>query len=206
MKLYFHPMSSNARRARMAAVALGLKPELALVDLQKGEAKRPEYLALNPNGKVPTLVDGDVVLWESIEIMMYLADGTPGQRLYPTERIARAQTNKWLIWTAAHWSPTIATLNFERFLKKLFGQGDADEYTVKRFGTLFADNAKVLDGQLGKTRHVAGDELSLADLAIAGPLMYAQLASLPIAEHKNLMRWFGEIQQTEAWKATEASM
>src|SRR5690242_20979121 len=80
MELYFHPMSSNARVARMTAVALGIKPELVPVDLQKGEQKKPDYLALNPNGKVPTLVDGSTVLWESVAIAMYLADKTPGRR------------------------------------------------------------------------------------------------------------------------------
>ena len=62
-----------------------------MVDLQKGDNRKPEYLALNPNGKVPTLVDGSIVLYESIAIAMYLADRTPGQTIYPTEhRQARA--------------------------------------------------------------------------------------------------------------------
>jgi glutathione S-transferase len=203
MKLYVHPMSSNARRASMAAIALGQKPELIRVDLQKGEQKQPDYLALNPNGKVPTLVDGDVVIWESLAIMTYLADKTPGQTLYPTELVARTQVQKWLFWAAAHWGPAVATLNFENFLKRMFGQGEPDAYSVKRFGAMFGDLATVLDATLAKSRHVAGDKLTLVDYALAAPLMYAKLANLPIDGHPNVVRWFGEMQLTEAWKATE---
>ena len=203
MKLYIHPMSSNARRAHMAAMMLGHEPEIVFVDLQKGGQKAPDFVALNPNGKVPVLVDGDVVLWESIAIMQYLADKTPGQSLYPTELAARARVNQWLSWTTAHWGLVISQLNWENFLKGMFGQGGPNEYVVDKFTVMFHDIAKVLDGQLGKSRYVAGDQLTLADLAIAAPLMYAQVGKLPIAPYTHVNRWFSEMRELSAWKETE---
>jgi len=203
MKLYVSPISSNARRARMAAIALGLEPELIVVDVMTGEQKTADYLALNPNGKVPTLVDGDVVLWESLAIMTYLADQTPGQQLYPTGPAARAQVNKWLFWAACHWGQAVGVLIFERVMKRRFGQGEPDAYTVKRFGGLLDDHAKVLDTRLASSRYVAADHLTLADLAIAAPLMWEQPAALPVRERANLARWLSEIQALEAWRATE---
>src|SRR5690349_3867301 len=95
MRLYYSPFSPNARRALMTATHLGVPVERLLVDLRKGEQKRPEYLKLNPNGKVPTLDDDGFVLWESRSIMMYLCDKTPGQTLYPSELRARADVNRW---------------------------------------------------------------------------------------------------------------
>jgi glutathione S-transferase len=69
MRLYHHPFSSNSRRAILAAIQLDVPVELVLVDLKNGEQRKPEFLRLNPNGKVPVLVDGDFVLWESHAIM-----------------------------------------------------------------------------------------------------------------------------------------
>ena len=205
MKLYVHPMSSNARRAHMAALMLGAKPELITVDLSKGAQKSPEYLAINPNGKVPTLVDGNVIIWESMAIMTYLADKTPGQTLYPSELAARTNVNKWLFWTSNHWSPAIGTLTYENFLKKMFGQGEPNEYAVARGTANVTEFAKTLDAQLAKTKYVAGDQLTLADVAVVPPLMYTNPAKLPVDGYTNLARWFGEMKQLDAWKQTEAT-
>jgi glutathione S-transferase len=203
MQLYFHPMSSNARRARMAAIQLGLSPELVLIDLRAGAQRRPEYLAINPNGKVPTLVDGEVVVWESLAIMIYLAEQTPGQTIYPADRVARTHVNQWLFWTANHWSPAIAQLNYERFLKPMFGQGEPNDYAVQRALGMFADFARVLDGQLARSRHVTGEALTVVDLAIAAPLMYVDAVKLPVDASPHVQRWLGEIRALEAWRATE---
>lgn len=206
MKLYVHPMSSNARRTQMTAIFLGLPIETVFIDLQKGAQRNPEYLALNPNGRVPTLVDGDFVLWESIAIMQYLAAKTPGQTLYPSEPRAKAIVDQWLSWTANHWSPSAAQLNFEHFLKGMFGMGEPNAYAVERAAGLFKDYAKTLDAQLGKSRFVTGETMTLADIAIAAPLMYAQMAKLPLEGLGNIARWFDEMKATEAWKQTEPKM
>jgi glutathione S-transferase len=203
MKLYFHPMSSNARTARLAAVALGQKLDLIMVDLQKGDNRKPEYLALNPNGKVPTFVDGETVLWESIAIGMYLADKTPGQTVYPTDSVKRAHVNKWLFWKASHWGHAMGTLVWENMLKGMFGMGGPNDYAVTGAMQQAGALCGVLDATLAKSRYVCGETPTLADFAIAAPLMYTEPAKLPIQSHANVMRWFKDIQATEAWKATD---
>jgi glutathione S-transferase len=206
MKLYHHPMSSNARRAVMTALILEAPVELELVDLQKRQQREPEYLALNPNGRVPTLVDGDFVLWESLAIMEYLAGSTPGQTLFPREGRARANVQRWLFWTASHWSPTTAQIVFERFLKGMLGQGEPNAYALERGEQTWGQLADVLDGALAKSRWVAGEAMTLADLAIAAPLMYRQPAKLPLEGRANIERWFGQVSALEAWKKTEPPM
>ena len=203
MKLYHHPFSSNARRAHMAAVHLGYAPELVFIDLSKGAQRNPEYLAINPNGKVPTLVDGEVVVWESLAIMTYLAQKTPGQTVYPTELVARTHADQWLFWASNHWGPTIGALTFENMLKGMFGQGAPNEYSVAKAEGLLKGYAGTLDAQLATSKFVTGDTLGLADLAIAAPLMYIGPAKLPVEGFTNIARWFAGIQQLEAWKATE---
>ena len=95
MKLYMNPTSPNVRRVRLTAAVLGLQLEEKNLDLAKGEQKRPEFLAFNPNGAVPTLVDGDFVLTESRAIMQYLASRKPESGLLPHDERARADVTRW---------------------------------------------------------------------------------------------------------------
>src|SRR5580704_3001887 len=171
MRLYHHPLSSNARRAVVTAKELGTNVELVLVDLAKGEQKKPEYLKLNPNGKVPTLDDDGFVLWESHAIMQYLADRTPGQALYPEAIRARADVNRWLFWSAHHFTPAVSVLGWENLVKGMIGQGAPDPAAVKRGEGLITECARVLDAHLEGKAWIAQDRLTLADLAIAAPLM-----------------------------------
>lgn len=92
--------------------------------------KTPEYLRVNPMGKVPTLVDGNFVLWESHAIMAYLADRKPGTTLFPADARSRADVNRWLFWTSAHRSANIAILVNQRVIEKLMSLGDPDPALV----------------------------------------------------------------------------
>src|SRR4051812_2306483 len=108
MRLHHSPASPHGRRCVMLIHELGLDVELHAVDFAKGEHKSPAYLSKNPNGKVPTLEDGDFWLWESNAIMSYLADQKPGS-FYPTEARARADVNRWLFWESAHFGAACYT-------------------------------------------------------------------------------------------------
>lgn len=188
----------------MVAHLLNLPVEMVFCDLQKGAQKDPAYVAMNPNAKVPLLEDGDFKLWESHAIMQYLADSTPaGEALYPKAPKARALVNQWLFWGANHWAPACAGLNFENMLKQMFGMGDPDPGQVKRHEDAFHAHAKVLEAELGKRKWLAGDTMTIADLAIAASLMYRRVAKMPVDGYPNVMAWFGRIEELDAWKATE---
>lgn len=202
MRLYHHPMSSNARRAVMTAVHLRTKLDLAFVDLAKGEQRRPEYLALNPNGRVPVLDDDGFLLTESHAIMQYLAEAAPGQTVYPGERPARADVNRWLFWSAHHFQPSVSVLAWERVIKPMIGKGAPDPGQVDRGTEMVLDCARVLDAQLSDKKWVTGDTLTLADFALATPLAFMTPAALPLADHRNIQRWFRSVQELDAWKET----
>ena len=85
MRLYHHPLSSNSRRAALAAAHLGLPAELVKIDLERGQQRSPEFLRMNPNGMVPVLEDDGFILTESHAIMLYLADKIPGHAAYPDD-------------------------------------------------------------------------------------------------------------------------
>lgn len=201
MKLYDSPYSSNARKVRMAAALLGLELERVNVDLATGAQRAPDFLALNANGKVPVLVDGDFVLSESHAIAAYLADRTPGQKLYPTDLRERADVNKWMFWSANHWGPAISILNWERNVKKIIGRGEADPALIAYGEGLFHTFAKVLDEHLAKRDWLSGKRISLADVSVACPAMVAEPAALPLASYANVERWFARVRELDAWNA-----
>src|SRR6187200_931897 len=127
MKLYMNRLSPNVRRVRLTAAVLGLELEEHALDFTKGEYKAPDYVALNPNGAVPTLVDGDFVLTESRAIMQYLASKRPESGLFPQQEPFRWEVTRWQFWDAAHFSPAVGTVFFEKILKRLFGLGEPNE-------------------------------------------------------------------------------
>src|SRR6185295_12243104 len=149
------------------------------VDIARAEQRAPAYLALNPMGKVPVLAEDAFVLPESAAIMIYLAENHGGDGLYPQDQRRRAEVNRWLFWAAAHWAPAASALVFEQVFKpRLFKLGEPDEVQVNRQRDLLRGLGKVLDDQLAANQWVAGDAMTLADIAIAPSL--AGLAPLPV--------------------------
>jgi glutathione S-transferase len=204
MRLYHNPLSSNARRAVVTAFALGRKDvELMFVDLAKGQQRTPEYLRMNPMGKVPTLDDDGFFLTESHAIMAYLADQTPGQTLYPTDPRARADVNRWMFWNAHHFAPAVGILGFENMVKRFVGGGDPDPKEVARGEGLVKQLAGVLDAHLATHPFLHGDALTLADIAVATPLIATVPAKLPVSGFANLQAWYGRLQALDAWRQAE---
>lgn len=202
MKLYYNPLSPNVRRVRLAAAVLGIQLEEKLLDFAKGEHKSPEYLALNPNGAVPTLVDGDFVLTESRSIMQYLASKKPESGLLPRDEAARADVTRWQFWDASHFSPQLGTLAFEKMIKGMMGLGEPDSAKINDALGNFRRFAAVLNKRLEGKQYVVGNSLTLADLTLGSSLMYAKQTEAPIAEFPNVESWLARITALDGWKKT----
>jgi glutathione S-transferase len=202
MKIYLNKLSPNVRRVTLTAAALGLELEEHVVDFAKGQHKSPEYTKMNPNGAVPTLVDGDFVLTESRAIMQYLASKKPESGLLPKDEAARADVTRWQFWDAAHFSPQLGTITFEKIIKSLMGIGEPDASKIQDALTNFRRFAAVLDKRLAGRQYVVGDRLTIADLTLGSSLMYAQQTDVPLNEFPNLQAWFARITALEGWKKT----
>jgi glutathione S-transferase len=202
MRLYYHPFSTNARRAVITAIELAAPVELVLVDLVKREHRQPAFLARNPAGRVPVLEDGDFVLPESHAIMVYLAERSSGQSLYPSDLQAQAQVNRWMFWCAAHFQPAISVLNWEHVVKRLAGLGAPDASEIMRGERLVQETAALLDSHLASREWVAGPAMTLADISLATPLMTIATAKLPVTQFKHLHSWFARIEARESWQRT----
>lgn len=202
MKLYMNPASPNVRRVRLTAAVLGLTLEEQALDFMKGEHKSPEYLKLNPNGAVPTLVDGNYVLSESRAIMQYLASKKPEAGLLPKDEPGRANVTHWQFWDSSHFSPNCGTLAFQRVIKKRFGMGEPDEAKIEEALGGFRRYAAVLNQTLEGKQFIVGNALTLADLTVACSLMYSEPSGAPVAEFPNVQAWFARIRELDAWKKT----
>lgn len=204
MKLYHNPLSPNVRRVRLTAAVLGITLEEHQLDFAKGEHKSPEFLAKNPNGAVPTLVDGDFALSESRAIMQYLASKKPESGLLPRDEMARADVTRWQFWDASHFSPPLGTIAFEKLLKGMMGLGEPNEAKITEALTNFRRFAAVLDARLAGRQYLVGNALTVADLTVASSLMYAKQSGVPVAEFPNVEAWFGRISALDGWKQTGA--
>jgi glutathione S-transferase len=200
MKLYYHPNSPNCVDVLATANHLGIELDFQVVDLLKGAQKNSDYLKINPNGRVPTLADGDFILWESNAIMQYLASKKPGNSLWPDDAKTRADISRWQFWQAFHWTRATGTLVWENMVKRFLNAGGPDPAKIKEADDLFHALAAVLNGQLEVRRFLVGAAPTLADFSVAAPLIYAQPARFPLEKYGNVRAWYGRIAELDAWK------
>jgi glutathione S-transferase len=199
MKLYDFAFSPNCRKVRALAYELRLELEHVSVDLIQGEQRAPGFLAKNPNGRVPVLEDGDLVLWESNAILAYLAAKHGAGSLLPTEPRERAEVDRWLSWQVAHLSPSVSKVAFERIVKRLTGQGAPDQAAIDAGTSDFAKLTTVLDASLGEKEYVAG-RLSIADFALAAHYSLAAPCGLDVTPHRRVNAWLGRVLARESMK------
>ncbi|HEV2186362.1 MAG TPA: glutathione S-transferase family protein [Stellaceae bacterium] len=174
MKLYeFAPTRSI--RVRWTLQELGVEFEAVTVNLIAGDHRRPEFLALNPAGKVPVLVDGDMVLTESIAIAVYLAEKYPEKGFMPADLRSRAQVMRWLLFTTTELEQPLWRMARHTVIYPEERRLPADVALAREE---FASMAAVLERHMEEREFVVGDTVSVADFVLAYTLDWAQMADL----------------------------
>jgi glutathione S-transferase len=202
IKIYGDPGSGSLRRVTSAAAIMDVPIERVNIDLFKGESHTPDFLALNPHGLSPVMVDGDVVLYEASAINLYLADKAGGQLLGSTPR-ERYEVLQWMFWSGEQWR-VFATLTFdERIGKRFMGQPEDESITALTFAKIRAA-AAVLDAHLADRPFIVGGKLTLADIDIAAPFSQNERTKVPFNEYPNLVAWHQRLLTTvPAWAETK---
>jgi glutathione S-transferase len=197
MKLYYFE-TLNPRKACAVARYLGSPVEFVRVDLGKGENRRSEFLAINPNGKVPALTHGSTRLWEADAIISYLAK-IAGSDLWPAGD-DQIELMRWLSWNAHHFTRHAGTLYFQHIIKPRLGMGEADPKAVEEASGFFKQFAQVLNDHLRGRRYLLGDTLTIGDFSVAVTLPYAEKARIPVGGFPEIERWHARLNELPSWR------
>jgi len=202
IKIYGDSGSGSLRRVTSAAAIMGIAIERVNIDLFKGESHTRDFLALNPHGLTPAMVDGDFVLYESSAINLYLAEKAGGELLGATTR-ERYEVLQWMFWSGEQWR-VFSTLTFdERIGKRFMGQPEDESIVQLAFAKIRAA-AAVLDAHLADRRFIVGDRLTLADIDIAAPFSQSERTKVPFGEFPNLVAWQQRLLKTvPSWADTK---
>jgi glutathione S-transferase len=179
----------NSVRVPIALEELGIDYEIEPINVRKGEQKLPSYLAINPNGKVPVIVDPDgpggkpFTLSESGAILVYLAEKTG--RLIPSDRFGRARVLEQMFFHLTGIGPAFGQVGF--FKKQASEQ---IPFAIARFQAESERVLAVLEGVLGKSQFVAGDSFTIADITHFGWLWRREFAGLDFANTPNIAHWY----------------
>jgi glutathione S-transferase len=198
MKLYY---AETLMPRKPCALAKHLKSsvEYAYVDLGKGEHRGDAYKAVNPNRKVPALVDGELKLWESNAIMCHLA-AKAGSDLWPGDPARQVEAIRWLSWDQGHFTRYLGVPYVQYVIKPHYGLGDPDLKAVEEALGPWRKSAAILEEHLGGRTWLTGDHLSVADFALAVTLPWAEAAHIPLDEFPAIQRWHDRLNELEAWR------
>ena len=181
--------TSNGRKASIMLEELGADYTLHPIHIGKGDQFTPEYLAINPNGKIPAIVDSDgpggapITVFESGAILIYLAEKF-GQFL-PAEPVARMEVIQWLMFQMGGVGPIFGQVH--HFLR---AAKEKVPYGIERYGTEARRLYGVLDRRLDGRDHLAGDGYSIADIATWPWVLRHEWQQVDLAEYPNVKRWF----------------
>ena len=191
IKVYFHH-TPNPLKVVLFLEETGLDYELVPVDIYKGEQHFPAYLAINPNGKVPAIVDGDVVMFDSNAILLYLAEKTGKFLGASTDR---PQLLSWLMFVASGLGPFGGqAVHFRRFHTD-------SPYAANRYRREVERHYAVLDGRLADRTYIVGDDYTIADIAAWGWIRRAEFVlgrERPLDTTLHLKRWFEQVDARSA--------
>lgn len=199
MQLYYFE-TMNPRKVCATAKYLGLELDYVRLDPTRGEHKQPAHLARNPNGRVPVLIDGETVLWESAAIMAHLALKAESE-LFPVRDAARlVDVLRWVSWDAFHFAPHGGAVYFERVVKAQFFAAPPDLEVVEKRLPMWQRSAEVLDAHLAGRKYLVGERLSIADICTGVLLTQADAIGLPLASFGNVRRWHEGLMELEAYR------
>jgi glutathione S-transferase len=194
--LYTAPLSGNGRKVHMFLEEVGAQFQLSRLDLLKGEQKNPDYLRLNPNGKVPTLVDDGFVLWESNAILLYLAEKFPQARLLPTEPQDRARVFQWLLFEQTTFRPPLSLLMRQT---RFTPEDQRDQKAIAQAWSEVRVNMEILQSALSGRDYI-GRTFSVADLAVLPYVYLATVLGADLSVWPTVAAYYQRLSVRPSWQ------
>jgi glutathione S-transferase len=203
MDFYYGRMSGNSARAAFGLAETGAPIRPRLLDTRKGENREAAYLALNPMGKIPALVDGAFKLWESNAINWYAAEKFPEAGLLPSSIEGRASVQRWLLFQSAHVTPACIPL-FRATNSRIqaFWQTKGDPQATEAARKELARYLPVLEAALADRDWLERD-FSLADIAYLPHLWLVAEGGFDFSPYPRVRGWLDRLRARPAWRKTE---
>jgi len=205
--LYTTTLSANGRKVAALVEHLGLDVEIRETNVYRGAGQTQAYLAINPQGRIPTWVEGDFLLSESNAILQYLAEASGHAGLAGRTPAERAATAQWLFWESAHWQPSLAPL-----LAPAVGHRLLPDRVPPPAGPVdwqsedCARALAILERQLRGRTYLVREELTIADFSVAGMTTYFAVTAFPCARYPNVSQWLDRLSRVPAWTHTLADL
>ena len=161
MLKFYYSAAPNPMKVALFLEEAGLEYEAIPVDTRKGEQHKPEYLAINPNAKVPSIVDGDVTVFDSGAILLYLGEKTG--KFMPSTPKARAEMLSWMMFVSSGVGPYSGqAVHFRNYAPEKI------EYAINRYVYEAQRHYTILDARLAKQKYMVGDTYTIVDMALWG--------------------------------------
>lgn len=186
MKLYFHPISGHAHRARLFLSLVGADAEVIEVDLAKGAQKSPDFLKLNRFGQVPVLVDGETVISDSNAILVYVAKKLGRTDWLPEDLVGAAAVQRWLSVAAGliAFGPAAARLI------TIFKAGFNSDEVIQRAHNVL----KIIEGELQAREWIAADHPTIADVALYSYIARAPEGNVDLSNYARVNAWLERVE------------
>lgn len=195
LKIYGSDLSSPANKVRFAANALEIKFEYIKLNLRDGDQRKPEFLKLNPAGKIPAIDDDGFILFESNAIIKYLARKQKSS-LYSSDLKERAIVEQWIDFTSMHVGMALSKVMFNRVFYKFLNVA-IDERSLKEGLEFLTKFLPVVNDQLAQNSYLAGKTLTLADINLLATLDPAEAAQVDLSLYKNIVKWRNELKKKD---------
>ncbi len=203
MDFYYGRISGNSARVAFGLVEAGAPFQGHLIDTRSGENRSAGYLSVNPMGKVPAFVDGELKLWESNAINWYVAEKFPKAGLLPTSLAARASVQRWLFFQAAHVTPAcISVFRATNARIQTFWQTTGDAKALDAGRKELARYLPVLEAALADRDWLEGD-FTLADIAYTPHLLLLAEGGFDFSPYPRVRGWLDRLRTRPSWKQAE---
>ena len=163
------------------------------------DSKTTEFLAVNPNGRIPALTDGDIMLCESMAINLYLTNKY-ASALHPKDDVELAKTMQWSVWAISEIEP----LQMQIVVQNFFSGGNPDQGIIDNATEQLQRPLEVLNKHLSDADYLLGNTFTVADLNLAGVMLLMQMMKFDLSNHTNVSDWLSRCYSREALKRAQA--
>lgn len=195
LKIFGADLSSPANKVRFVVNYLGVEHEYIPVKLREGEQRKPEFLKINPAGRVPALDDNGFRLFESGAIIRYLAD-RENSPIYPKGLKERAVADQWIDFINLHVVLGVSKVTYNRLFAKMRGEL-VDEQSIKDGLAFLSRNIPVVDQAIGSHKFFLGKQISLVDFTLVAALDPVEAVDIDLSSYKNIVRLRNELKKMD---------